>query len=135
MSKRNKIMVVGLILPILILNLSSDIAHSCQTDDEMGAMTCCDATNSPNQEMPESRVLHACTCQLESNSGTDMTLAILTEILKLNSEKITEYPVSDSPRITSFLNSLIPSRHFYNNSKPRFSSNLKIYDLISSYLI
>lgn len=135
MNTLNKIVVLGLLLHLLVLNSLFYMQDSCHRQRTTNQMDCCGSMNTPIERTESYPIFQTCTCEITENSQTKTTLTYLVEFSKPNSKRIVEDSVSDSPRLSSIVDSPIPLQRFNNNTNPSFSLKLKIYDLVSSYLI
>ncbi len=133
-TKLNKAITLGLSLPILVLNFPLGVFHPCQTIYKP-PMSCCGSVNSHTERTSEWQMLVSCTCQISTESKTAPGIAVLTEVKKPDSKRLDIYFSSKTSGVSPILLSFTSSKHLNVNPNRGFSSNLKIYDLNSTYLI
>ncbi len=135
LSKINKIISLCLFIPILILSNSSGLSGFCQMDSDIKLMACCDGMDSTVKLTDVHHASRTCTCHISDNSQSQMPMAILLELSKTNIKKIDKQFENNSSYLTLNLDSINNSKHFEIDSKQRAPADLKIYGLVSSYLI
>lgn len=135
MKKLTKLISLTFLLPILILNIPMGAGNFCGNQGiAPGAMTCCGFLKSFDNSTVISHASQGCECKLAENSLTDFSLVFLAETRTLKLKKLVQ-GISGKPDLSY----IVVSRDFSNwsTSQTILSSppKLKIYDLISSYLI
>lgn len=135
MSRINKIFVVGLLFSVLIFNLHFGLPYSCQTHVAMEPMSCCAAVNPSTSGMEKILTSSSCACQISENHQRDVLFLVWSENLKPYSKKINQYSLNAFQLSNFILKPPGSSKPLIINSQPTFTSNKKIYNLISSYLI
>ncbi len=131
MNLNNKIIALLLLLPMLMVNFPSGMADLCQTSARTGSMNCCSAKHLPlNGTSLNSK---ECGCQIADSQPAHTASAVLSQISKPGIEKLGDYFVTQRPLRSAHFCSFLNHSHRYFPLKA--SSHLKIYDLVSSYLI
>ncbi|MFQ5641377.1 MAG: hypothetical protein ACE5IR_25640 [bacterium] len=122
------------LLPILVLNSTAVAEKDCSVGDVSGAMPCCTGIAARNQVQVGFAVPESCTCHLADNSSTGNQAAILPDISKprnKDGDKIQR----DVSALELVFRENISTRQPNNTTTPLSFSNIKIYDLNTSYLI
>lgn len=136
MSKLYKTISVGLLLPILILNLPIGSPKKCISSEAIAQRTCCTDMLSNLVSSVENVASMPCVCHLSEDSRTKAPVTNPALIITLNSKKFDKHFENISPQLSTELK--LPTFSFtqFNIfSQPKFLLNLKIYTLISTYRI
>ena len=136
MIKLKRTISLGLLLPTIILSFPIGIMNPCQHSTAMQQMTCCNTMVSSVESERETFTTSSCACRLSESQKTEVPLVNPAQIVKLNSKEIEKNFVNVSQWINkSILKHPFISTRFDVFFQPKFTLNLKIYDLVCSYLI
>lgn len=137
MKKRNKLISTFLLVPIILLNAPLGMAASCSMNAvAQKPMSCC-TVEAPSEWLPQYHLQKTdCGCQIKQSSVPAIPIVNSLEVQYKNIKVSEKQFVSTSIKILSNFTNLTPSHFnfefFYH---PKFPAELKIYDLVASYLI
>lgn len=134
MNLKMKILATILLLPLFFLNFDFGLANSCRTNPTMQKMSCCvtvvHCDSDATQISPP-----ACDCQISKAPAKSPPIASVVEAFtKIN--HFEKWQNAVVPLTRDFLNNSTSfCLSFRINHSPNILSEVKIYDLNSSYLI
>lgn len=135
MNHQNKITPLGLIFAILILNCPFAKSNSCQSEKATVKMTCCSDMVTSAEWVGENFTSASCACQITDGPKTPIPVTGTVQLANPCFKNITKnFGKIYSSSNFSFGPPLVSTR-FEIFFQPKSTKNLKIYDLLSSYLI
>ena len=135
MKTLQKSITLFLLLSILCLNLASGVVLPCHAKASKQEKTCCSKVR-PVCDQAEVTFSKASCCNFSQGSAPFEPFATSTGAVLINVNKVEKYLVKITILDNSYINPAKFSKSdFTIYGQPKFLSNLKIYSLVSSYLI